>query len=366
MAKPERPKAKRKEDLRKQPKKRLLSEFLNIKVAPNPMLKERRKRKADEPMTEYENQSRNVGKEWKSKHARLPFRDKSGRLVAHEVDETKYSEETDAEASTDSENQTVAKTERATEEQRYKFDGSTTKNLVKAKEELSWIAQEILEDPEKHIGHFRRLSAIFTSGDVIVKKLALVTQLSVFKDIIPEYRIRESPLAEDKLSKDVKMLREYEKALFSAYSQYVHLLEDLCGGKGDQREQSENLGSSEDHLVRETAYICTCRLLEAVAHFNLRQRVMRIIIKRVSKRTNDSIYSRCLQSLKTLFGKDENGYASLEAVRMLVNAITETGYRVRTEVIELFLSLRLLQEYSPSATRNVHSVISNEKAAENG
>ncbi|KAK3064171.1 hypothetical protein LTR53_018596, partial [Teratosphaeriaceae sp. CCFEE 6253] len=73
-----------------------------------------------------------------------------------------------------------------------------------AKEELARLAGQIISDPEENIAHLTQLAAIAESSNATVKKLALGTQLAVYKDIIPGYRIRQQS-KEDmaaKLSKD--------------------------------------------------------------------------------------------------------------------------------------------------------------------
>ena len=78
--------------------------------------------------------------------------------------------------------------------------------LMEAKEELAKCAMALNEDPEENAGAFQTLAAITDSKNTTIKKLGLATQLAVYKDIIPGYRIR--PLNEEdmetKVSKDRK------------------------------------------------------------------------------------------------------------------------------------------------------------------
>src|SRR5436309_15066944 len=96
-----------------------------------------------------------------------------------------------------------------------------------------------------------------SSPITIIKKLALVTQLAAYKDVIPGYRIR--PLSDEdmkaKVSKDVRRLRAYEQSLVSNYQAYVKELSKLTkGGRSEQASQdSKSLAS--------VAMSCACRLL---------------------------------------------------------------------------------------------------------
>ena len=81
------------------------------------------------------------------------------------------------------------------------------------------IAMMLNEDPEENIGAFKALAQFRQSENTTIKKLALVTQLAVYRDVIPGYRIR--PLSEEdieaKVSKEVRKLRAYEQALVGGY-----------------------------------------------------------------------------------------------------------------------------------------------------
>jgi len=66
----------------------------------------------------------------------------------------------------------------------------------------------------------------------MVRKLAFLSQLAVFKDIIPGYRIR--PLTdkekEEKVSQMVQRVRDYEQGLVTVYQSYLQVLEkDIKG-----------------------------------------------------------------------------------------------------------------------------------------
>lgn len=64
----------------------------------------------------------------------------------------------------------------------------------------------------------RALSQL-NDGDKAVQQLAILSVLAVFKDILPSYRIRlptEKELSQ-KVSKDVKRVREYERAMLASY-----------------------------------------------------------------------------------------------------------------------------------------------------
>ena len=65
-------------------------------------------------------------------------------------------------------------------------------------------------------------------NDVAVRKLAILSQVLVFKDIVPGYRIRELTDKEkaDKVSQVVQRTRDFEQGLVSAYLTYLKALEE--------------------------------------------------------------------------------------------------------------------------------------------
>ncbi|KAI9853004.1 MAG: hypothetical protein M1838_002783 [Thelocarpon superellum] len=213
--------------------------------------------------------------------------------------------------------------------------------IIEAKEELARIAGLLREDPEEHAGSFRGLAQFASSSNVTIKKLALATQLAVYQDVIPGYRIR--PLGEDdgtvKVSKDVRRLRTYEQALVGGYQGYVR---DLARLSKAGRE-----GSSEDaQALARVAIACACALVTAVPHFNFRGELLQILVDRLGGRRIDQDFTKCRSTLETLFQDDDDGPPSLDAAGQLTKMIKARHYRVDESVLNTFLQLRLLSEFS--------------------
>jgi nucleolar complex protein 3 len=64
-------------------------------------------------------------------------------------------------------------------------------------------------------------------NDIFIRKLAILSQLAVFKDIIPGYRIRALTEKEktEKVSQMVARTREWEQGLVAVYQNYLRSLE---------------------------------------------------------------------------------------------------------------------------------------------
>ncbi|KAH6636543.1 nucleolar complex-associated protein-domain-containing protein [Chaetomium tenue] len=217
--------------------------------------------------------------------------------------------------------------------------------ILKAQEELAKIATQLNEDPEEYPGAFKSLARIGDSPIPAIQKLCIVTQMTVYKDVIPGYRIRPASEEAEKLSKDVKRLRTYEQALVSGYQGYI---KTLARHASSTATGSRRLGQP----VSSIAFTCACTLVNAVPHFNFRGELLRILVKKLSGRQVDENFNKCLKALETLFRDDEEGNASQEAVSLLSKMMKARDYRVDESVLNLFLHLRLLSEFSGKASQD--------------
>jgi nucleolar complex protein 3 len=224
---------------------------------------------------------------------------------------------------------------------------STREQILEAKEEMARLAGLINEDPEEHLAALRTLTQFAASKNVTIKKLALATQCAVYKDIIPGYRIR--PAAEDemvaKLSREVKKLRNYEQALVGGYQAYVRELEKCAKGSKDQTwADASGLAS--------VALSCAGQLLVSVPHFNFRGDLVKILVTKLSTKRMDEDYKKCLLILEDLFRKDDDGHPSLDAVTQLTRMIKAKNFNVHESVLNTFLHLRLLTEFTSKGSHH--------------
>ncbi|KAM0436139.1 hypothetical protein ACHAPT_003031 [Fusarium lateritium] len=221
-----------------------------------------------------------------------------------------------------------------------------SQQILEAQEELAKIAMAVNENPEDHVGAFKALAKIGHSKIVAIQILALVTQMSVYKDVIPGYRIR--PANEDapreKLSKEVRTLRQYEQALVSGYQAYIKELArcsklEIKAARGGQS-------------LANVAVTCACTLLTSVPHFNFRADIIKILVNKLSRRKINQDGVKCLQAFETLFKDDEEGRPTQEAVSLLSKMMKARDFQVDESVVNLFLSLRLLSEFSGKASQD--------------
>ncbi|GAE00261.1 nuclear export protein Noc3 [Paecilomyces variotii No. 5] len=220
--------------------------------------------------------------------------------------------------------------------------------IIQAKEELARLAGLINEDPEEHVSAFKKLTdMVDNASHPTIKKLALAAQAAIYRDVIPGYRIR--PLSEEdmsaKISKEVRKVRNYEQALLSGYKSYVQHLSSFAGRqKGQQQEVDPGL--------RTVAINCSCSLLLAVPHFNFRGELLKILVNRLAKRPVDGDFIKCRETMEEIFEKDNDGIVSLEAVGLLAKMMKAKDFRIHESVLDTFLHLRLLSEFSAKGSRD--------------
>ncbi|KAF8458410.1 nucleolar complex-associated protein-domain-containing protein [Terfezia claveryi] len=325
----------------------------------------------DEGQGGYESMPRSFEKSQKRKE-RLPIKTQEGVIRNVEADLEEEEEAGKEEESRESEGEDEMERgggddDDANSEEEDKEDGESRKPLptkaqqrqqiLEAKEELAQIGLSLNEDPEENSHFFRRLRELSYSHLPTIKKLSLATQLSVYKSVIPGYRIRPLTAEEQtaKVTKEVRKLRTYEQALVHSYQQYVEHLSLLSRGGVPKSSNSKPPSRPQTKLDLDLAHLavtCASSLLLSVPHFNFRTDLLKILIDRLSKRTIDQTHIKARQTIEELFRTDEDGTASLDAVQLLVKMFKARRYNIHESVLNTFLFLRLLTELDVKASQD--------------
>ncbi|KZF21574.1 nucleolar complex-associated protein 3 [Xylona heveae TC161] len=304
---------------------------------------------------DYENRPRKLNKKQKEA-TRLPIKTAEGRVEQLAAQPTQGEGEDDADSFLDSgeddgEEWGGAEGGEEQDEDKEEEEDETPKisprlQIINAKEELAKLAGQVNEDPEENYGLLHAIAGIGAKKNVTVRKLVLATQLTVYKDIIPGYRIR--PLSGDdmgaKLSKDVRKLRNFEQSLVAGYQNYVNHLATLSKGTGSGSKKG--ISAEDARSLSTVAISCACNLLLAVPHFNFRSELLKILVDKLSQRTVDADFVKCRETLEKLFEDDDDGTPSLDAVSLLTKMIKGKNYRFDPSVLNTFLHLRLLSEFA--------------------
>lgn len=237
---------------------------------------------------------------------------------------------------------------------------SPRERLVKIKERVADYASRLIEDPEENMACLTRLRKMCESENVVECQLALMALIPVFKSLAPSYRIR--PLSEtekrEKVTKEVARLREFEQALVTNYIAYVKLLGKMA--KVSRMNSANNKSVNEDDVKKgQLAAKAACELcLSSLRHFNMREDLFSIVARRLNRKPSDpsdyEIFTKCLRVLETLVKEDEqNGDITSDVVRILCKSIRDKQFRVDESVVNIFLSLALLDDYDPNSNKDV-------------
>ncbi|KAG6554448.1 hypothetical protein Mapa_003826 [Marchantia paleacea] len=202
---------------------------------------------------------------------------------------------------------------------------------------MAEIGTSLLADPDNNLGNLKELKEMCLDRDESTSQLAMLSLMTVFKDLIPGYRIR--PPTEKELemvvSKEVKRVRDFESALLRHYQAYVQFL----------------VKSAKSKTKRLTALRCICTLLEAVPHFNYRDSLLKTIVPRLMASDDEicKMSANAITSLFNNFGK-HSGEATVEAVQLIADLVKLRNCQLRPEAVQVFLALSFDEDLVRSST----------------
>lgn len=228
------------------------------------------------------------------------------------------------------------------------------KEAFEMKLEIATISQSIIENPEGKISSLKKLLPMcLKSHPLQIRKLAILSLLEIFKDIIPSYRIRDLSDVERsaKVTGDVKQLREFEEGLLSSYQAYLQLLEDIIKDVLKTFKRRKPVANREKLIMFTAMYslatIATKALAELLStnkHFNFRNNIISVLVPKIEL-TGDlsQIGVVCSDVVKQLFKSDNTGEISLEIIKV-IHRLVKTKSHVKPQLLEPLLSLRINED----------------------
>lgn len=164
-----------------------------------------------------------------------------------------------------------------------------------------------------------------------IRAMALLSQLAVFKDLAPGYRIRQLTAAEEaeKVRDEVRRMREGEKMLVRNYKAYLKSLETHVKHKTP---------------LMSVALKCMCELLSSIPHFNFSENIMGVLVGRIGRKGWDGDSEVILNTFVAVFRQDVSATYSQALVRLIARMIKERKFQVNSNVLSCLLHLRLRTE----------------------
>ena len=155
--------------------------------------------------------------------------------------------------------------------------------LQNKKEAMALLCEKIIESPEsalkKSKEHEEQLSLLqqlhrmcYDSNETICK-LAMISELTVYLDILPGYRIRlpkEEKSTMSRQKQKVVQLQTFEASVLSNYQKYLKFLETITSKHMDIKSMK--------FTMAETACKCFCELLKQKYHFNFSMNLIHAIV----------------------------------------------------------------------------------------
>eukprot|EP00804_Cyclotella_cryptica_P024783 CCRYP_001733-RA/>CCRYP_001733-RA protein AED:0.33 eAED:0.33 QI:146/1/1/1/1/1/4/36/729 len=229
------------------------------------------------------------------------------------------------------------------------------------------------------------LASPSTNGhDAHAARLAMLSLLAIFQDILPSYRIRLPTEAEMavRVSKEIKQTWDYERKLLQVYQKYLQLLERTWenGKSGNQfrlddakkNSKSNNFrgGGGPPTTLAATAILSLSQLLQTCYNFNFRSNILQMVVRQANNRSSDEVRSSCCNALATMFAKDVQGEASLEAVKrmakMLKDGQSKSNHRggrtVHPDLLKTWLALPLRVHEDEAIAANLATKVRAKKA----
>ncbi|KAJ2080459.1 hypothetical protein H4R24_003071 [Coemansia sp. RSA 988] len=220
--------------------------------------------------------------------------------------------------------------------------------IIAQQNRLAAIADVVMQDPDNGLRYLKTLNHISTDADPRVKRLGLLTQLAVFCDILPEYRIRELTEKEQhaKVTKDVRQQRMREEQLVHSYSNYLKQL--FAASKQALKVFSKPTADIETGIVAARAL---GNLINVRPLFNFRKDILSALVDiyvQPSSRINFESFTPMAQTARLavlrLFRDDTSGELSQIAVILAAKRIKRLSYRVDPSALRPWLHLRLREE----------------------
>ncbi|XP_011170713.2 nucleolar complex protein 3 homolog [Solenopsis invicta] len=205
------------------------------------------------------------------------------------------------------------------------------------------LSSGILENPELKSGNFKILLDMMDERTsevyITIRKLAMVSLLEIFKDLLPSYSILQISQEGIKLKKDTLALQNYEAILLRFYKGYLQRLEKLSKILKKKKGNTQSVNEREIQLG-ETAVSCMCELLTIHPYFNFSVNIANYLLPLLDNKRN-SVREKIAQCFSKIFKEDKRGQLSLTIVRKLNQYIKSRKHSVHPEVIAVLLALRI-------------------------
>ncbi|KAH9105025.1 hypothetical protein AeMF1_019025 [Aphanomyces euteiches] len=229
------------------------------------------------------------------------------------------------------------------------------RRLLAKKEEMAVLCETILESPEdavkkskehpEGLSIFQQLHEMCEDTDATLSKLAMLSELSVLLDVLPDYRIRLQTEAESSgpQKKKVKEMKEFETSLLNQYQKFLKFLSATATQKLatlNPNQTSRTPAQALAFSVAETAVKCLAELLKVKYSFNFNLNLIAAMVP-LADSPYISIQRPSCEAFEVVFKADKSGLAPLEIVKHMSNYVKKRNHRVSDRMIKTLLVMPL-------------------------
>ncbi|XP_068894937.1 nucleolar complex protein 3 isoform X2 [Tenebrio molitor] len=217
------------------------------------------------------------------------------------------------------------------------------KVLKQKKLHIGTLSAGVLENPEEKVTNLRTLIQLMDDNApevyFTVRKLATVSLLEVFKDVLPSYEIKKIDSEGVKLKKDTLKLQKYEETLLLYYKKFLQKLEKsssiLIKKKGDNRAFDEEIIK-----LGELGVQSLCDLLVTHPYFNFSQNIAQAVVPFLNN-PRKNIREIAKNAIKTVFKEDKKEEITLKILRIINHYVKNRAHNVHPDILETLLVLNL-------------------------
>ncbi|XP_055637881.1 nucleolar complex protein 3 homolog [Toxorhynchites rutilus septentrionalis] len=217
------------------------------------------------------------------------------------------------------------------------------------------MCASILESPETKTKHLTTLLDLIApttqNGKVnmfVVRKMAMISLVEVFKDIVPEYRLGIIDTESQKLKKTTLARVNFENELLLQYKKFLVLMESLTQPV-QRKHRSGRTKSLEELQLAEIAVQCMCDLLNAHPYFNYGMNVGQMLVTLLNSDV-ESVRQRVRTCFCTLFKSDTRLDLSKHIVRHLNQLVKKKEHNVHPEMVSCLKYLPI-KDFNLNAVR---------------
>ncbi|GAB9464216.1 Nucleolar complex protein 3 [Globisporangium polare] len=227
--------------------------------------------------------------------------------------------------------------------------------LAAKKIEIAQLCESILESPEdafkknkehpKNFSKIQQLQFLCRDPDTTVKKLSMLSQLSVFLDILPDYRIR---LTSDEkqngrpLKKNVQKMQDFEASLLNNYQTFLKFCAQTVteGLKGKNPTKELSVNDQRQLAMAETGARCLSELLKAKYAFNFHMNLIVALVP-IADSHFANLRKLACSAFEDVFKSDKSSVYSYEIVKQISSYVKQKEHRVKQDIIRTFLVMPL-------------------------